>query len=96
MHEVQDGPASQSYGLQVAQLAGVPNHVIVQAKQKLIQLETDSVVSGSRTAVPPPPVQNDMFNSNTHPVIEKLKLLDVDNLSPREALELIYSLKSKL
>ncbi len=95
MHEVHDGPASQSYGLQVAQLAGVPNHVIVKAKQKLFQLEADSVVSSNRAA-PPPPVQDDMFNSSTHPAVEQLKQLDVDNLSPRQALELLYSLKSKL
>lgn len=95
MHEVQDGPASQSYGLQVAQLAGVPTHVIDQAKQKLFQLETDSVVSNSRLA-PPPPVQDDMFNSTTHPVIEQLKTADLDDLSPRQAQELLYSLKSKL
>ncbi|WP_028468124.1 DNA mismatch repair protein MutS [Neptunomonas japonica] len=95
MHEVQDGPASQSYGLQVAQLAGVPTHVIDQAKQKLFQLETDSVVSNSRLA-PPPPVQDDMFNSTTHPVIEQLKTADLDDLSPRQAQELLYSLKNKL
>ncbi|SIS45982.1 DNA mismatch repair protein MutS [Neptunomonas antarctica] len=95
MHEVHDGPASQSYGLQVAQLAGVPAHVISQARQKLIQLETETVAAGTHIESPPP-VQNDMFNSVIHPVVEQLKQTDLDNFTPRQALELLYSLKSKL
>ncbi|MDO6468165.1 DNA mismatch repair protein MutS [Neptunomonas phycophila] len=95
MHEVQEGPASQSYGLQVAQLAGVPHHVITQARQKLIQLEADSVKTQTG-ATPPPPVQNDMFSAPSSPALDALKDMNPDNLSPREALELLYSLKSLL
>ncbi|WP_075171208.1 DNA mismatch repair protein MutS [Neptunomonas phycophila] len=95
MHEVQEGPASQSYGLQVAQLAGVPHHVITQARQKLIQLEADSVKTQTG-ATPPPPVQNDMFSAPSSPALDALKDTNPDNLSPREALELLYSLKSLL
>jgi DNA mismatch repair protein MutS len=95
MHEVQEGPASQSYGLQVAQLAGVPHHVITQARQKLIQLEADSVKTQTG-AIPPPPVQNDMFSAPSSPALDALKDMNPDNLSPREALELLYSLKSLL
>ena len=95
MHEVQEGPASQSYGLQVAQLAGVPHHVIIQARQKLIQLEADSVKTQTG-ATPPPPVQNDMFSAPSSPALDALKDTNPDNLSPREALELLYSLKSLL
>ena len=95
MHEVQEGPASQSYGLQVAQLAGVPNHVIVQAREKLVQLESGAVSTNSSHSSPPP-VQNDMFNTTIHPAVESLKQIDPDSLTPREALELLYSLKAKL
>ncbi|MDO6784220.1 DNA mismatch repair protein MutS [Neptunomonas phycophila] len=95
MHEVQEGPASQSYGLQVAQLAGVPHHVITQARQKLIQLEADSVKTQTG-ATPPPPVQKDMFSAPSSPALDALKDMNPDNLSPREALELLYSLKSLL
>lgn len=93
MHEVQEGPASQSYGLQVAQLAGVPQPVIEQARHKLVQLETDAVAINCNQA-PPPPVQNDMFASAPHPVIHQLRELDPDQLTPRQALEWLYQLKT--
>jgi DNA mismatch repair protein MutS len=95
MHEVQEGPASQSYGLQVAQLAGVPNHVINKAKEKLVLLENESVAS-SQTVAPPPPIQNDMFSSAPHPAVVLLESINPDELTPRQAHELLYSLKSKL
>jgi DNA mismatch repair protein MutS len=95
MHEVQEGPASQSYGLQVAQLAGVPNHVIQQAKAKLHQLESDSVHQVLE-ATPPPPVQSDLFTAPTHAVVERLKEIDPNDLTPRQALELLYSMKEQL
>ncbi len=92
MHEVQEGPASQSYGLQVAQLAGVPEHVILRARQKLIQLEEDTGQAEQRRQ--PPPVQDDLFVApKPHPALEQLKALDPDNLTPRQALDLVYSLK---
>lgn len=92
MHEVQEGPASQSYGLQVAQLAGVPEHVILRARQKLVQLEEDTGQAEQRRQ--PPPVQDDLFVApKPHPALEQLKALDPDNLTPRQALDLVYSLK---
>jgi DNA mismatch repair protein MutS len=94
MHEVQEGPASQSYGLQVAQLAGVPEHVILRARQKLVQLEEDTGQTEQRRQ--PPPVQDDLFVApKPHPALEQLKALEPDNLTPRQALELIYSLKKE-
>ena len=94
MHEVQDGPASQSYGLQVAKLAGVPSHVITTAQEKLVQLEQEAVTV--HQAPPAPPLQNDLFNTTPHPVIDTLASIDPDSLSPREALEVLYSLKERL
>ncbi|MBR9867489.1 MAG: DNA mismatch repair protein MutS [Oceanospirillales bacterium] len=92
MHEVQEGPASQSYGLQVAQLAGVPDNVIRRARQKLIQLEEDAGQTEQRRQ--PPPVQDDLFVApRPHPALVQLQALEPDNLSPREALDLIYTLK---
>ncbi|WP_286236847.1 DNA mismatch repair protein MutS [Neptuniibacter halophilus] len=95
LHEVQEGPASQSYGLQVAQLAGVPLGVIQQARHKLLQLEQDVAV-GAQMAAPPPPVQNDMFAAPEPKVVKELKKLSPDDLSPREALDLLYKLKQML
>lgn len=94
MHEVQEGPASQSYGLQVAQLAGVPSHVIGRARQKLVQLEEDSGHGEQRRL--PPPVQDDLFFApKPHPALKQLQELDPDSLTPRQALDLLYVLKKE-
>jgi len=92
MYSVSDGPASQSYGLQVARLAGVPASVIEDARRKLRQLEENEV----RAA----PLQSDLFVAEPDPVAnpvgEKLKGIDLDELSPRQALALLYELKQML
>ncbi|MBU0455310.1 MAG: DNA mismatch repair protein MutS [Gammaproteobacteria bacterium] len=94
MHAVQEGHANQSYGLQVAQLAGVPKHVIQNARQKLHKLEKNSIPtnttrhSTSTTQTLPPSIE--------HPVLQLLKEINLDNLSPREALNSLYQLKEKL
>ncbi|WP_257253786.1 MULTISPECIES: DNA mismatch repair protein MutS [unclassified Endozoicomonas] len=102
LHSVQDGPASQSYGLQVAQLAGVPRNVVTQARSRLHQLEEGSSAQTvpqtsrqAKTVCKQNPVQADMFTaSQPHPAVEALKELNPDNLSPRQALGLLYDLKS--
>jgi len=100
MHEVQQGPASQSYGLQVAQLAGVPPHVIAQAREKLIQLEQDTRAADLRPAPTrealrnDSPVQSDLFIAPVPSEAEKrLARIDPDELTPRAALDLLYELK---
>jgi DNA mismatch repair protein MutS len=90
LHAVQEGPANQSYGLQVAQLAGVPRNIIAAAKQKLLQLENNSIAN-QNTTLPNHPIQTDLF-SNQHPIITALKNLDVDNLTPKQALDALYRL----
>ncbi|MCW8830992.1 MAG: DNA mismatch repair protein MutS, partial [Gammaproteobacteria bacterium] len=87
LHSVKPGPANQSYGLQVAQLAGVPGNVIKQARKKLVELEQNSVATHADTG------QFEMFSDRPHPVIERLQEMDMDELSPREALDLLYQLK---
>ncbi|RRJ85490.1 DNA mismatch repair protein MutS [Aestuariirhabdus litorea] len=98
LHSVNEGPASQSYGLQVAQLAGVPRPVIQSARQKLNQLEREQQVEAAPPAEAPAlPRQDDLFASPLpHPVIDELQQLDPDNLTPRQALELLYELRSRL
>ncbi|MDX1490570.1 MAG: DNA mismatch repair protein MutS [Pseudohongiellaceae bacterium] len=96
LHAVKAGPANQSYGLQVAQLAGVPALVIKQAREKLMQLEQEStaVVAQSRSESPE---QAELFSAfSPHPIIEELSQLDPDNLTAREALALLYRLKDEL
>jgi len=93
LHAVNEGPANQSYGLQVAQLAGVPKKVIQEAKQRLIKLENQAVTTVSNNEVQ----QRDLFVSNeNNPAMELLKETRPDELSPKQSLELIYQLKSLL
>jgi len=89
MHAVQEGAANQSYGLQVAQLAGVPKAVIQFARQKLNSLENhDPAQTASQ-----PQVQMD-FITETDPAMEMLKQLDPDDMTPKQALEALYKLKA--
>lgn len=92
MHKVEEGAANQSYGLQVAQLAGIPRTVITAAKKKLAQLEVHQVANNSP--------QPDMFTmveqqieTPVHPVIAELETIQADELTPKQALDLLYKLK---
>jgi DNA mismatch repair protein MutS len=92
LHAVEEGPASQSYGLQVAALAGVPKAVVRQAK-KYLQLLEDAAISRGN--------QSDLFAKGhveeeepaIDPLREELAQHNPDELTPREALELLYRLK---
>jgi DNA mismatch repair protein MutS len=91
LHAVKDGPASQSYGLQVASLAGVPKQVIDKAKAKLQHLEKHAY---SEQQVAVGVNQFDLFSANeVHPAVTMLEESKPDDLSPRQALELLYKLK---
>jgi len=94
LHKVKPGPASQSYGLEVAELAGVPAKVILSARQKLRELE--SAAPGTQPAAATPPQQQPLFSMATHPAIERLQQLQPDNLNARQALEVLYELKETL
>jgi DNA mismatch repair protein MutS len=91
LHAVKDGAASQSYGLQVAALAGVPTSVIDKAKLKLRQLEDNAYLEKQAETNAQ---QLDLFSfKEAHPALEKLKDLNPDELSPKQALALLYLLK---
>ncbi len=94
LHAVKDGPANQSYGLQVAALAGVPQTVIAQAKSKLLQLENQVYIEQQSHQ---PVNQFDLFTApDCHPAVCLLEELDPDSLSPRQALDMLYRLKKLL
>jgi DNA mismatch repair protein MutS len=99
LHSVQPGPASQSFGLQVAKLAGVPDQVIDEAREKLVSLEQQELKTQAVQSVSSPEnkqqvMQADMFSSpQPHPLVEKVKDLELDNLTPLQALQLLYDLK---
>jgi DNA mismatch repair protein MutS len=94
LHAVQDGPASQSYGVAVAQLAGVPREVVRLARKKLVELEQGAVLSSG---------QGDLFAPNLpvaegedHAVVQELMRINPDDLTPREAHALLYKLSQLL
>lgn len=93
MHSVQDGAASKSYGLAVAALAGVPKEVIKRARAKLRELEN---LSGNAAATQIDGTQMSLLAAaeEKSPAVEALENLDADSLSPRQALEWIYRLKT--
>jgi DNA mismatch repair protein MutS len=94
LHAVNEGPASQSYGLQVAALAGVPEPAILTARKYLVKLEQESVDRQS---------QRDLFSDTVvvskesrpeHAVLTLLHAIQPDELSPKQALEKLYALKN--
>ena len=94
LHALRSGPANQSYGLQVAALAGIPGAVIGEARRRLVELEqeqTETPPSSRHAAVEP---QIPLFSHST--VEESLNRMDLDQMTPREALDALYSLKEQL
>ncbi|WAN08429.1 DNA mismatch repair protein MutS [Stutzerimonas balearica] len=99
LHHVLPGPASQSYGLAVAQLAGVPGPVIARAREHLARLEITSLPHDAPQGGPGQsvaPQQADLFAALPHPVIDELGRLDPDAISPRQALDLLYTWKTRI
>lgn len=93
LHKIIEGIAKKSYGINVAKLAGLPNIVVQNAKKYLKQIEASSNNE-----------QIDMFNiidenldnANSIQILEQLKILDIDNLSARDALEFLYQIKQQI
>ncbi len=103
MHRVQAGPANQSYGIEVASLAGIPSAVVRDARRTLLELEAQSV----RHQPTESDAQHDFFDAPDlpiptpeapqppHPLIAELAAVDPDSLTPRQALDILYQLKLK-
>ncbi len=91
LHEIQPGPASRSYGIQVARLAGMPAAVLNHARHALAALETQQTETREQVDLfaPPPAAATD----EPGPVEAALAGIDPDALSPREALDALYALK---
>ncbi|HKU88911.1 MAG TPA: DNA mismatch repair protein MutS [Steroidobacteraceae bacterium] len=112
LHAVKEGPASRSYGLAVAQLAGVPREVIAAAREYLVALETQAHASdpggargarGRRAPAPTPQAQLPLEPPAPPPVDPRLleveaalRAVSADDLTPRAALDLVYKLRSLL
>ena len=96
LHALEEGPANQSYGIQVASLAGVPGGVIRNARRYLAALERHATANaaqgdlfaGAPLEEPEPP--------GTHPALERLRETPLDELTPKAALDLLFELKKLL
>jgi DNA mismatch repair protein MutS len=97
LHKIVPGGADRSYGIHVAQIAGIPKAVISRANEILEELEgnADFRERQERLRDSFAGVQLSFLGSETHPLLEEIKTLDVDSLSPLEALNKLYELKQK-
>jgi DNA mismatch repair protein MutS len=96
LHAVKEGPASRSYGLQVAQRAGVPREVILRAREYLNTLESQRDAQKQASAQGELPLFAAPSAPPADPVRIALGELDPDGLSPKAALEAIYRLRALL
>ena len=100
LHELAQGPATSSYGLAVARLAGVPAPVVARARSVLDRLEKGRVATGGLAAglsdLPLFAAALEADEEQVDALRERLRTLDIDALAPREALEMLYELKRTL
>jgi DNA mismatch repair protein MutS len=105
LHKLVKGRTSGSYGIQVAALAGVPEHVVLRAQEILKEIEMGKFDGGAATSMPETrknrrrrshPGQLSLFAVPADPVREKLLQLKLDQCSPLEALQILYSLKERV
>jgi DNA mismatch repair protein MutS len=94
LHRIENGGTDRSYGLHVARLAGVPKAVIERAQAVLRELEREGedgrqALVASRDRRVPGPKQKELFAPPSDPLVEELRALDLDGLTPRQALELL-------
>jgi len=104
LHAAEDGPANQSYGLQVAKLAGVPSAVIRRARNYLVRLDKFSVrdvaqsdlFAAAAAAAAVPAGGADEATPETKAIVAHLATLDPDAMTPRDALAALYELRKLL
>ncbi|MEO0449577.1 MAG: DNA mismatch repair protein MutS [Pseudomonadota bacterium] len=96
LHDVQSGPADRSYGVQVAKLAGLPNKAVRRAEQVLKKLEAAPDAVETLPLFAAATDDDEIVTSDMpHPTLDLLDTIEPDSLTPREALDLIYRLKSE-
>ena len=99
LHKIVPGGADKSYGVHVAQLAGIPRPVIHRAEEILAELEQRGDAKARRKAMQeiqaPAVTQMTLFSAEQHPLIEEIKQLAIDELTPIEAIGKLYELQQK-
>ena len=103
LHRVADGPADHSYGIHVAHLAGVPDEVCSRAEEVLTNIERHELKISGDPVMQTPPAANaerinqlDLFRAPAEEISDRLRRLDIDGLTPREALEMLAELHEKV
>jgi DNA mismatch repair protein MutS len=102
LHKIVAGAADKSYGIHVARLAGIPIQVVERARVNLETLETDHVDRNGLPTVPPrrnaskSERQLDLFHVVEHPLLDKLRELNPDAMTPLEALETLHRMRQEL
>jgi DNA mismatch repair protein MutS len=97
LHKIVPGGADRSYGIHVAQIAGIPKAVIDRANEVLEQLEGNATMQAKQEQARQiiSGVQMSFLPPETHPLVEEIQQMDVDSMTPLEALNTLYSLKQK-
>ncbi|GDY07675.1 DNA mismatch repair protein MutS [Planctomycetia bacterium] len=101
LHKIVEGPADKSYGIHVAKIAGLPREVVERAQVILAQLESDHVDESGKVKIPERKTKSrdrqlSLFIEPDHPVIEKLRSLDIEQLTPIAALQKLNELRESL
>ncbi len=98
LRKVEPGAADRSYGIEVAKLAGLPNEVVERAREVLIEHEfaEQQATAHLSPGASPPPAQLTIFTPLSQPVLEKLREVDLNRLTPLEALNLLAELKKEI
>ena len=102
LHKIVPGAADKSYGIHVAQLAGVPRAVLDRAKVILQTLEDDHVDESGKTKVPARRTQKKrelqlaLFSEEEHPIIDELRQMNVNELTPMAALQELHRLRGQI
>ncbi|HCO27496.1 MAG: DNA mismatch repair protein MutS [Gimesia sp.] len=102
LHKIVEGSANKSYGIHVARLAGIPDQVIQRANQILSTLEKDHIDETGQTTIPPridrksSHQQLSLFGNTAHPVLDEIRELNVDEMTPLAALEELYRIREQL
>jgi DNA mismatch repair protein MutS len=98
LRKVEPGAADRSYGIEVAKLAGLPNEVIVRARQVLAEHENaEQKVTGQLSSgAKPSAIQLTIFTPLSQPVLDRLREVDLNHLTPLEALNLLAELKKEI
>jgi len=96
LRKVEPGAADRSYGIEVAKLAGLPEEVIRRAREVLAEHEAFETRLSDKLNEAPPPAQLTIFTPLSQPVLEKLRELDLDRITPIQALNLLAELKTQV